>query len=196
MRIGIISRSEATGRLRRAKKSSSLSWMAIAIIAVILVWGSTGLLGFQPTIIASGSMKPTLDVGDIAITVQTRPETIKTGDIIQYWREGEQAPVIHRVIEVYKSGGTTYFITKGDANNAPDDPITPTRTVSKVILTIPKLGWISIHLKTFIANAWTFFINNPAIAYAMLGIIFVSSVFAIHRYRNQPLRKLRRRLKR
>lgn len=196
MRLGVISRAEATGRIRKAKKSISLSWVAIAVISLILVWGSTGLLGFQPNIIASGSMTPTLEVGDIAITIQTRPETIKVGDIIQYWREGEPAPIIHRVIEIYKSGGATYFVTKGDANNAPDDPITPTRTVGKLIITIPKLGWISIYLKTTIADAWDFFASNPTATYITLGITLISSAYGINRYRNQPLRKLRRRLKR
>jgi signal peptidase len=196
MRFGIISRSEVIGKLRKAKKSSSLTWTTIAIIAVVLVWGSTGLLGFQPSIIASGSMTPTLDVGDIAITVQTRPEAIKVGDIIQYWREGEPAPIIHRVVEIYKSEGTTYFITKGDANNAPDDPITPTQTVGKLIITIPKVGWISIYLKTAIVNTITFFTSNPATAYTTLGIASVGLAFGIHRYTNQLLRKLRRRLKR
>lgn len=189
MRLGIISRSEFVGRIRRAKKSSPLSCTAIAVIAVILVWGSTGLLGFQPNIIASRSMTPTLEVGDIAITVQTRPEAIKVGDIIQYWREGEPAPIIHRVIETYKSGGTTYFVTKGDANNAPDDPITPTQTVGKLIITIPKLGWASIYLKTAIADVWAFFANNPAATYTTLGITLISSAYGINRYRNQPLRK-------
>jgi len=196
MRLGIISRSEATGRIRKAKKSLSLSWATIAVIAVILVWGSTGLLGFQPNIIASGSMRPTLDVGDIAVTVQTRPETIKVGDIIQYWKEGEPAPIIHRVTEIYKSGGTTHIVTKGDANNAPDDPITPTQTVGKLVLTIPKLGWISIALKTAITNILTFFANNATLAYVTLTTASATSIFGIHRYRNQPIRKLRRRLKR
>ena len=196
MQVGIISRSEATGRIRRAKKSIALSWTTIAIIAVILVWGSTGLLGFQPNIIASGSMRPTLEVGDIAVTVQTSPEAIKIGDIIQYWKQGEPAPTIHRAIEIYKSGATTYIVTKGDANTAPDDPITPTGTVGKVIFVIPKLGWISIHLKAFIADAWAFFTNNPAATYTTLGITLISSAYGIHRYRDQPLKKLRRRLKR
>jgi len=194
MQLGIINRAEVKTRTRRTKKSSPLSWTAIAIIAVILVWGSTGLLGFQPTIIASGSMRPALDVGDIAITVPTSPENIKVGDIIQYWRQGESVPIMHRAIETYKSGGTTYFITKGDANNAPDDPITPTQTVGKLVITIPKLGWISIYLKTFIANAWAFLTNNPAIAYITITITSATSILGIHRYRNQPLRKLRRRL--
>jgi signal peptidase len=198
MRYGILSRAEATHKPRRTEKSPSLSWMAIAIIAVILIWSSTGLLGFQPSIIASGSMRPTLDVGDIAITVQMPPEKIKVGDIIQYWREGETAPTIHRVIEITKAGGITYITTKGDANNAPDDPITitQTQTIGKVALIIPKLGWVSIHLKTLVAQAWALLTNNPEIAYAITGITLISSAIGIHTYRNQPLRKLRRRIRR
>ena len=194
MRLGLISRSEATGRTRKAKKSISLSWVAIEMISLILIWGSTGLLGFQPNIIASGSMTPTLQVGDIAITVQTSPENIKVGDIIQYWRQGESAPIIHRAIGTYKSGGTTYIITKGDANNAPDDPITPTQTVGKLVITIPKLGWASIYIKTAFAEIFSFFLNNITAAYTTFGVALLASVFGIHRYRNQPLRKLRRRI--
>lgn len=195
-RLGIISRTEPIIRSRKAKGSSPLAWTTIAMIALIMVWGSTGLLGFQPNIIASGSMRPTLDVGDIAITVQIRPEAIQVGDVIQYWREGEQVPIIHRIIEIYKTRGTTYFVTKGDANNAPDDPITPTQTVGKLILTIPKLGWASIYIKTAFAEVISFFSNNITAAYSTLGIALFASVFGIHRYRNQPLKKLRRGLRR
>jgi signal peptidase len=195
MRYGIISRTEAKHKSHRTEKSSSLSWMAIAIIGIILIWGSTGLLGFQPSIIASGSMRPTLDVGDIAITVQTHPENIKVGDIIQYWREGEQAPTIHRVIEITNAGGITYITTKGDANTAPDEPIMATKTLNKVILTIPKLGWISIYLKTAAANTWTFLTNNITATIATITLITTYSAFKIHKHRNQPLNKLKRRLR-
>jgi signal peptidase len=154
-RYGIIERIEARKPLKTGK-SLSLSWIAVALTAVILVWGSTGLLGFQPTIIASGSMQPALNVGDIAITVPTPPEKIRIGDIIQYWRTGDQAPTIHRVIEINRIGKTIYIITKGDANKAPDEPIQATASLGKVVFTIPKLGWVSIHLKVAAATAYTF----------------------------------------
>lgn len=196
MRLGIIIRSEATGRTHRTKKSSSLTWTTIAIIAVMLIWGSTGLLGFQPSIIASGSMRPTFDVGDIAVTVPTSSNNIKVGDIIQYWRRGDQAPTIHRVIEVSRAGGTTYITTKGDANNAPDDPIitSTSQKVGKVILIIQKIGWVSIHLKNFAAQAWAFLAKNIQASYTLLGITLISTAYGIHKYRNKPLNKLRRRL--
>jgi signal peptidase len=194
MQLGLISRAEVKSRIRRTKKSSSLSWITIAIFGVILVWGSTGLLGFQPSIIASGSMRPTLDVGDVAIIVSTRPENIRVGDIIQFWRQGESAPIIHRVIQIGRAGGITYIVTKGDANDAPDDPITVTQTVGKVVLVIPKIGWVSIALKTAISTAASFLQNNFALAIALIGLAFAYSAFRIHKYRNQPLNKLKRRL--
>jgi signal peptidase len=196
MRHGIITRQEAILRPHRTRKSSTLSWMTIAIIALILLWGSTGLLGFQPSIIASGSMRPALDVGDIAITVQTPPDKIRVGDIIQYWRQGEPAPIIHRVIQIDRAGGITYIVTKGDANIAPDEPITVTQTVGKVVLIIPKIGWISIALKTAILAVASFLQNNFALAISLIGLIVIYSAFRIYKYRSQPLNKLKGRLRR
>ena len=143
-------------RLTRKGEKQVVYWTAIALIAVIAVWSTTGLLGFTPTVIASGSMQPTLNVGDIAITVKTPAKAIKIGDIIQFYRASGEPPTIHRVIDKYRSGGLTWFITKGDANNAPDDPINERQVIGKVILIIPKLGWVSIYLKEFAANAYTF----------------------------------------
>jgi signal peptidase I len=139
-------------------------------------------------------MRPTLDVGDIAITVQTPPDKIKVGDIIQYWRQGEPAPIIHRVIQIDRAGGITYIVTKGDANDAPDEPITVTQTLGKVVLIIPKIGWISIALKTAILSAASYIQNNFAPAIALIGLAFAYSAFRIHKYRNKPLNKLKRRL--
>jgi signal peptidase len=143
-------------RPTRKGEKQTIYWTAIALTAVIAVWSTTGLLGFTPTIIASGSMQPTLNVGDIAIVASTPAKAIKIGDIIQYRTAQNQEPTIHRVIDKYETGGLTWFITKGDANNAPDDPINEKQVTGKVIFTIPKLGWVSIYIKEFAANAYTF----------------------------------------
>jgi len=150
-------------RLTRKGEKQAIYWTAIALIAVIAVWSTTGLLGFTPTVIASGSMQPTLNVGDIAITVKTPTKAIKIGDIIQFYRASGEPPTIHRVIDKYEGGGLTWFITKGDANNAPDDPINEHQVIGKVILIIPKLGWISITLKNIAIEAYTLLTNLPQI---------------------------------
>lgn len=184
-----------TKRIRRTlikQKSQLPYWTAIALIGLIAVWSSTGLLGFTPTIIASGSMTPTMDPGDIAIVAKVPTDTIKPGDIIQYITP--DMTVIHRVIDIGGSENSKVFVTKGDANNAPDDPVLQNQVLGKVVFTIPKLGWVSVYLKTAFAEIITFFINNMAVAYTTLGIIVAGSLFGFHRYRNQPLRKLRRRI--
>jgi len=141
-------------RLRKGQKSMK-GWLAISVFLVLTVWTTTGLLGFYPTIVGSGSMTPTVEVGDIAIVTSTDPNKIQVGDIIQYWHEGEMT--LHRVIETRQAQAGKMFITKGDANTAPDsDPVFANQIRGKLILTIPKLGWVSITLKDFIANTYTF----------------------------------------
>ena len=143
--------------LRTAKKAERqvIYWTAIALIGVIAVWSTTGLLGFTPTVIASGSMQPALNPGDMAIIIKTPAEAIKVGDIIQY-QTSSGSPTIHRVIDKYKAGGQLWFITKGDANNVADDPVNERQVMGKLVFTIPKLGWVSIYLKEFAQNAYTF----------------------------------------
>jgi len=120
-------------------------WTVIALIGLITIWSSTGMLGFTPTIIASESMQPTLNPGDVTIVLSTPPQTIKIGDIIQY--KTAEEPIIHRVIDKYEASDSIWFITQGDANNVPDNPVSEHQVIGKVIFVIPKLGWISIYLK-------------------------------------------------
>lgn len=141
-------------RTLKKQKSQLPYWTGIALIGLVVVWSSTGLLGFTPTIIASGSMTPTLNPGDIAIIISVPPQTIKTDDIIQYYTADMM--VIHRVIDTYKAGGTRWFITKGDANTEPDDPVNQNQVIGKSVFTIPQLGWVSVALKSLVANTFTF----------------------------------------
>jgi signal peptidase len=183
---------ERIHRTLKKQKSQLPYWTAIALIGLIAVWSSTGLLGFTPSIIASGSMQPALNPGDITIIVNAPAATIKIGDIIQY--QTAEAPTIHRVIDTYEAGGSLWFITQGDANNAPDNPVNQRQVIGKAVFTIPQLGWASIAIKTLITEAYTLLTTNLTYAYTTLAIIIPTSVFGIHRYRNQPLRKLRRRI--
>lgn len=170
-RLGIPTEIKGFGR---AKDSSARGWVAASILCVLIVWTSTGLLGVQPTTVISGSMRPSLDVGDMVVVREVAADSIGVGDVIQYWRDGEM--VIHRVVEVQQGGGGKLFVTKGDANSEPDlAPVQPGQIRGKVILTIPKIGWAAIAAKTFVGNAWSFVSANavPAALVAALGICIV-----------------------
>lgn len=74
--------------------------------------------GYKPMICMSGSMSPVFDPGDLVIAKEVDTSTLKTNDIICYLVDG--VAVTHRIIEVVDNGNSVSYITKGDANNAPD----------------------------------------------------------------------------
>ena len=75
-------------------------------------------------------------------------DVINEGDIIQFRKE--KVTVMHRVVDIQETEDLRFFITKGDANDEPDkDPVIPENVVGKLVLTIPKIGWASIVVKSF-----------------------------------------------
>ena len=133
---------------KRKKENLALSWTAVAAICLVIVFFSIGFFGAQPTVIYSGSMKESLDIGDIVLVSKIPTDEIKVGDIIQYQTSDMYLPVIHRVYDIYKENNSLYFVTKGDANNLPDsDPVFQENVFGKVIYKIPKIGWITIIFK-------------------------------------------------
>ncbi len=186
-RSGIPVETKGLGRNRR---SSLRGWMIASVLCVLVVWTSTGLLGIQPTTVISGSMKPTMDVGDVAIILDAPADSVQTGDIIQFWRDGEM--VIHRVVEVSDEGTGRLFVTKGDANREPDAaPVYPSQVKGKVVLNIPKVGWAAIAVKSFFSGAWSFFSANPALTVlAIMSGAFIFYVFRSHK--NRSVKRWRR----
>lgn len=160
---------EVKGFGARREGSSLRSWIFVSIACVLMVWTTTGLLGIQPTAVLSGSMKPTMDVGDMAIVRDVPTDSIEVGDIIQYWRDGEM--VIHRVVEVSNGGNEKLFVTQGDANSVPDtEPVLPNQVTGKVVLTIPELGWVPIGVKAFAVGVWSFVSANPMVIMLIIGL--------------------------
>lgn len=189
-KIGIKTQTRRPRRFTRSGNSSIKGWTLVSVLCVLTVWTSTGLLGFYPTIVASGSMRPTMEVGDIAIVISVDPAAIKPGEVIQYWQEGKMT--LHRVVETSQTEREKQFITKGDANNAPDpDPVFPNQIRGKLIFTIPKLGWISIYLKKAITSISSFFSTHITLAYGILTTITLGST--VYAYKNRTKRKWKRR---
>ncbi|CAG0982889.1 partial signal peptidase I, partial [Anaerolineae bacterium] len=111
---------------------------------------NTGLFGVRPTLIASGSMVPRLDVGDVVITREVLAENVEVNDIIRFRQEG--AHILHRVVDIQKDGSKITFITRGDANNTDDPPVLASALEGKVVLTVPKIGWVTIGIRQVIAR--------------------------------------------
>jgi len=63
-------------------------------------------------VVESGSMYPVLKVGDVIMISGVRPEDLKVGDVIVYYKPGTSQLIVHRVVKITGSG----VYTKGDAN--------------------------------------------------------------------------------
>jgi signal peptidase len=129
------------------KKDPTLGWVALAVVCLVLVLFSYGYFGVEPTAISSGSMRPTIETGDVVLIDEISINDIQKGDVIQYDMDG--IPTVHRVYDIKQTEEKNLvFITKGDANNAPDvDPVKPEQIQGKAVFTIPKLGWIPLAIK-------------------------------------------------
>lgn len=92
-------------------------------------------------VIVSGSMEPELNIGDLIIV--KKENDLKEGDIISFWY-GESV-VTHRITKIEKENGKNIYTTKGDRNNVEDSgTITDENIIGKKIITIPKLGKITL----------------------------------------------------
>jgi len=133
--------------LKNRVRKGSLSLITMGMI-VLVMWASIGAFGAKPIVILGGSMKPAINVGDIVIVSKVSPSSIEPGDVIQYYREGIGV-ITHRVVAVKYIDGKLNFVTKGDAMDEPDPWLVPSDfVIGKVIFVIPKLGWITIALRS------------------------------------------------
>ena len=89
--------------------------------------------GFTFFEVATGSMKDAIQIGDGVLVEITKD--VKENDIIVY--KEEENFITHRLVEINENGE---LITKGDANNAKDQPIKIDKVLGKVVYILPKIG--------------------------------------------------------
>jgi signal peptidase len=88
----------------------------------------------------SGSMEPAISVGSI-IVIRSADE-YKIDDIITFQFALNQPATTHRIVGTQIIEGTTYFITKGDANEEPDPRLVREEEVlGRVLFSVPLVGY-------------------------------------------------------
>ena len=96
--------------------------------------------GVGSAVVLSGSMEPAVSVGDLLIISEWN--NYQVGDIVVY--QSGRIAVTHRIVSI--SGDEV--ITRGDANNAEDEPISLERIKGKVVMIIPCVGYLVRIIKT------------------------------------------------
>jgi len=133
------------------QKRLLINFLLITAVILSVIGIYFGLRFFLATdaplvVVASGSMYPALEVGDLIIIQGVNVTNIKVGDIIVFNQDGQSAYTIHRVKEIQTfPDGTLQFITKGDANNSTDAKPVPKHHVKGCVLyRLPLLGYVAL----------------------------------------------------
>lgn len=108
----------------------------VGFIILQKVTNNSSIMGYRFFTIASKSMFPVYDVGDVIVVNTVDTSTLVVGDDITYFGlKGDMKDKIitHRLIEIEGSSAGTIFHTQGVANPAPDPTITSNQIYGKVI---------------------------------------------------------------
>lgn len=113
----------------------------LVILAIYSIGANVSLFnGYRSYLVQSGSMEPNIQIGDVVIT--HKQPVYYVGDAVTFNSSETNRVVTHRIAEV-KEEPWGQFITKGDANREEDEAqISVNDIIGKVILVIPKLGWL------------------------------------------------------
>ena len=123
--------------------------LALALLVSLLALGGQilyrdralpGILGYSQLVVISGSMQPAIDPGDLLII--KRQESYQAGDVVTFL-QGDSL-VTHRLTGI--TGDTA--LTRGDANNTDDAPISPDDIQGRMVLRVPRVGYAVLYLRT------------------------------------------------
>ena len=138
-------------KLKRRYRKAVIDLLSVAVLAISVLGIYIALQIFLNTsrplvAVATGSMSPNYEVGDLLIVQGIQPNDIEEGDVIVFEELRTNELIVHRVIKVERSeDGGISFRTKGDAN-----PIEDMRSVNsslvhgRVACQIPYLGYIAL----------------------------------------------------
>ena len=140
-----ISKKDKRHIFKMEKSVNPKGFLKFAIVIVLIIFFGLGIFPIKPIGIASGSMFPTLSIGDMALVQKCNARDLKIGDVIEYKRKNFS--VIHRITDIYIRDEKLYFITKGDNNNLEDsEPVEEEQIQGKVIFRIPYIAYPTVWL--------------------------------------------------
>lgn len=138
----------------------------IIIVAIFLVYTTIqtkikkqdypNVFGYTFFKVVTGSMADTINIDDLVIVEIKEEETeYKENDIIVFKQDDNM--ITHRIIKINENE----IITKGDANNTTDEPITRDQIIGLVVKIIPNVG------------IWQKVIMSPQVFLSIITTIFL-----------------------
>ena len=180
-----------------------LVWLIVAVAVGMMIFTlisvntfdktDRNIFGFKFFIVTSDSMSATdFDAGDIAISQNVDPKTLREGDIITFLSQDPNSfgeVITHKIRSLTTdTNGRPGFVTYGTTTNTDDETIvTHEYVVGKYVGRIPKVGWFFQFLKT--TPGYIVCILTPFLLLILSqGLNFVR---LFHRYKKEQMEEMK-----
>jgi signal peptidase I len=153
--------------------SSIMLGGVVLLILTVVAGMMLGLWRFA--VIDTGSMRPTLNPGDVAVLTSEPTADLRKGQIVAFHPPGEpHLTVTHRAVSVEHTKHGVIFQTKGDANNARDEwrAHIVGNTVWHEAFRLPKFGYLVVWSQQRLARFGLFSIIMILLVCMQLGWIW------------------------
>ncbi|XP_050226823.1 uncharacterized protein LOC126676628 [Mercurialis annua] len=151
--------------------------LGLIVASTIMIWKALMCITGTESplvVVISESMEPAFQRGDI-LFLHASKDPIRAGEIVVFNVEGEEIPIVHRVIEVHerRGSGDADILTKGD-NNDMDDTVLyadgqnwlkPQDVMGRAVGFFPYVGWVTIIMT-----------EKPLIKYIVVGVLGLVAV--------------------
>ncbi len=117
-----------------------IGWgLLIGLIVAVTVPAAFGL---HPMTVLTGSMRPTIQPGDMVVDEPIPASEIRVGDIVTFQDPHADRTITHRIRKIEISEGQARATTRGDANDTVEKWQIPVDgKVGRVAYTVPKIGY-------------------------------------------------------
>ncbi len=125
--------------------AGTVSMLVISMAASLVLWIALpwAFLGWSPTLVTSGSMRPLVSPGDVVMIRPASPRDLAVNTVVLYDRP-DTGRILHRIVEERPDGT---FQTQGDANRSPDSEYVRRSDIRGVaVLAVPWIGRPSLWL--------------------------------------------------
>ncbi|OGE10621.1 signal peptidase I [Candidatus Curtissbacteria bacterium RIFCSPLOWO2_01_FULL_42_26] len=154
---------------------------ALILVAASVAYISIPAFGNKALIVRSGSMQPTIGVGDFVVVRAKQnlksPLALpipryKAGDIVAFRAADGKTLVTHRIASVKVEAGKVFYETKGDANKTADKGfVKEENIIGAKFVSVPKVGKIVAFTKSNIG--FVLLVIFPALLVILFEIVAV-----------------------
>lgn len=166
------------GRIRRiARAIGTTITSGLLVLVCGLLVATVGIpmaTGSSTYTVLTRSMEPGLPPGTLLVVRPAAANSLHVGDVVTYQlHSGEAEVVTHRIVRVEtSSGGTTRYITRGDANAVADAaPVRAQQVRGRVWYAVPAAGWLAVAKHSAVLQPWILGLGALLVLYGLFSIV-------------------------